>query len=160
VDALDWDDEALTHGKRIKIKGFPKDHKVHLFRVEVSTHRTDFVMTNDLTQDATEATQEACGFRWKIEQWHREGKQVTGLARCQCRKARIQRNHIGCGFFHPGEALEVEHVVVFAMIVSRDGYLQAVCTECEFIGNDCELEGLLVVDQRELKSVMFASRAG
>jgi hypothetical protein len=37
-----------------------------------------------------------CGFRWKIEQVHREGKQVTGLERCQCRKARIQRNHIGC----------------------------------------------------------------
>jgi len=31
-----------------------------------------------------------------IEQLHREGKQVTGLERCQCRKARIQRNHIGC----------------------------------------------------------------
>src|SRR6266852_3859681 len=86
VDALDWDYEALTHGKRIKIKGFPKDHKVHLFRVEVSTHRTDFVVTNDLSQDSTEATQEACGFRWKIEQLHREGKQVTGLERCQCRK--------------------------------------------------------------------------
>ena len=40
----------------------------------------------------------ACGFRWKIEQLHREGKQVTGLERCQCRKARIQRNHIGCAF--------------------------------------------------------------
>jgi hypothetical protein len=98
VDALDWDYKALTHGKRIKIKGFPKDHKVHLFRVEVSTHRTDFVVTNDLTQDSTAATQEACGFRWKIEQLHREGKQVTGLERCQCRKARIQRNHIGCAF--------------------------------------------------------------
>ena len=98
VDALDWDSKALTHGKRIKIKGFPKDHKVHLFRVEVSTHRTDFVVTNDFTQDSTEATQEACGFRWKSEQLHREGKQVTGLERCQCRKARIQRNHIGCAF--------------------------------------------------------------
>ena len=39
-----------------------------------------------------------CGFRWKIEQVHREGKQVTGLERCQCRKARHQRNHIGCAF--------------------------------------------------------------
>jgi macrodomain Ter protein organizer (MatP/YcbG family) len=29
---------------------------------------------------------------------HREGKQVTGLERCQCRKARTQRNHIGCAF--------------------------------------------------------------
>jgi len=98
VDTLAWNAQDLAHGKRIKIKGFPKDHKVHLFRVEVSTHRTDFVVTNHLTQDSTEATQEACGFRWKIEQLHREGKQVTGLERCQCRKARTQRNHIGCAF--------------------------------------------------------------
>lgn len=98
VDTLAWNAQDLAHGKRIKIKGFPKDHKVHLFRVAVSTHRTDFVVTNDLTQDSTEATQEACGFRWKIEQLHREGKQVTGLERCQCRKARTQRNHIGCAF--------------------------------------------------------------
>jgi hypothetical protein len=98
VDSLVWSTETLAHGKTIKIKGFPKDHKVRLFRVEVSTHRTDWVVTNDQTQDATEATQEACGFRWKIEQLHREGKQVTGLERCQCRKARIQRNHIGCAF--------------------------------------------------------------
>jgi len=64
--------------------------------VAVSPHRTDYVVTNDLTQDSTEATQEACGVRWKIAPWHREGKQVTGLERCQCRTARIQRNHIGC----------------------------------------------------------------
>ncbi len=71
---------------------------MRLFRVEVSTHRTDWVVTNDPTQQSTEATQEACGFRWRIEQLHREGKQVNGLERCQCRKARIQRNHIGCVF--------------------------------------------------------------
>jgi hypothetical protein len=98
VDSLAWTNDELQHGKRIKIKGFPKDYKVCCFRVEVSTHRTDWVVTNDPTQDSTEATQEVCGFRWKIEQLHREGKQVTGLERCQCRKARIQRNHIGCAF--------------------------------------------------------------
>jgi hypothetical protein len=38
----------------------------------------------------------ACDYN--IEQLHREGKQVTGLERCQCRKARSQRNHIGCAF--------------------------------------------------------------
>lgn len=96
VDALEWSTAELAHGKRIKVQGFPKDHKVQLFRVAVSTHRTDYVVTNDLTQDSTEATQEACGFRWKIEQLHREGKQVTGLEHCQCRTARIHRNHIGC----------------------------------------------------------------
>ena len=98
VDSLDWSAAELQQGKRIKIKGFPKDHKGQCFRVEVSTHRTDYVVTNDVTQDSTAATQKACGFRWKIEQWHREGKQVTGLERCEGRKARRQRNHIACAF--------------------------------------------------------------
>ena len=98
VDSLAWSTEALAHGKTIKMKGFPKDHKVRLCRVEVSTHRTDGVVPNDQTQDATEATQEACGFRWKIAPLPREGTQVTGRERCQCRKARSQRNHIGCAF--------------------------------------------------------------
>lgn len=98
VDSLAWSPAELGAGKPIKLKGFPKEHKVRLFRVEVSTHRTDWVVTNDPAQDSTEATQQVCGFRWKIEQLHREGKQVTGLERCQCRPARIQRNHIGCAF--------------------------------------------------------------
>jgi hypothetical protein len=96
VEALAGSSHERAHGKRIKIKGFPKDHKVRCFRVAVSTHRTDYVVTNDQTQDSTPATPEVCGFRWKIEQWHREGKQVTGVERCQCRQARIQRNHIAC----------------------------------------------------------------
>ena len=98
VDSLTWSESELQQGKRIKIKGFPKDHKVQCFRVEVSTHRTDYVVTNDRTQDSTAATQKACGYRWKIEQLHREGKQVTGLERCEGRKARIQRNHSACAF--------------------------------------------------------------
>jgi len=98
VDSLTWNPTELARGKTVKLKGFPKDHKVHLFRVEVSSHRTDWVVTNDSTQESAEATQQVCGFRWRIEQLHREGKQVTGLERCQCRTARIQRNHIGCAF--------------------------------------------------------------
>jgi hypothetical protein len=96
VDSLSWSEAELAHGKRIKIKGFPKEDKVECFRVAVTTKRTDYVVMNDLAQDSTQATQEACGLRWKIEQLHREGKQLTGLERCQCRKARIQRNRIGC----------------------------------------------------------------
>jgi hypothetical protein len=41
VDALAWSLTELEHGKRLKIKGFPQDHKVKCFRVAVSTHRTD-----------------------------------------------------------------------------------------------------------------------
>ena len=96
VDSLEWSTQEQLCGKTIKIRGFPKMHKVKLFRVVVSTHRTDWVVTNDLSQDSSSGTQEVCGWRWKIEQFHREAKQLTGLERCQCRKARIQRNHIAC----------------------------------------------------------------
>jgi len=34
--------------------------------------------------------------RWCVEQFHREIKQLTGVERCECRKQRIQRNHISC----------------------------------------------------------------
>ena len=98
VDRLTWNTAELIGGKTLKLKGFPKEHKVHCFRVATSTRRTDWIVTNDPAQASTEATRQVCGFRWKVEQLHREGKQVTGLERCQCRKARIQRNHIACAF--------------------------------------------------------------
>ena len=96
ADALTWTPEELAQGKLVKIKDFPKNHKVKLFRVAVSTIRTDFVATNDLSQNSTRDVQNACASRWKIEQFHREIKQLTGIEKCQCRNARIQRNHIAC----------------------------------------------------------------
>lgn len=96
VDRLEWTETEKQHGKVIKIKGFPGNYKVKLFRVVLSTKRTDYVVTNDMAQDNTQAVQEVCGFRWKVEQFHRETKQLTGLEGCQCRKARIVRNHISC----------------------------------------------------------------
>ena len=67
-----------------------------LFRVTVSTNRTDYVATNDLSQSSTDVVQEVCKIRWKIEEFHREIKQLTGIESCQFRKARLQRNHIAC----------------------------------------------------------------
>ncbi|WP_201556423.1 transposase, partial [Psychrobacter sp. 72-O-c] len=64
--------------------------------VVVSTHRTDWVVTNDTTQANRNDVQQVCAIRWKIEQFHREIKQLTGIESNQCRKARIQRNHICC----------------------------------------------------------------
>jgi len=55
--------------------------------------RTDYVVTKDMAQDDTQAVQEVCSVRWKVEQFHRETKQLTGLEGCQCR---IVRNHIAC----------------------------------------------------------------
>jgi DDE superfamily endonuclease len=96
VDQLTWSDTELIHGKTIHLKGFPKGHRVKLFRLVISNDRTDYVVTNDMTQDDTAATHSVCGFRWKIEQFHREVKQITGLELCQCRLGRSQRNHFGC----------------------------------------------------------------
>ena len=96
VDQLAWNEHERTTGKSVKLKGFPKDTKVKLFRVVLSTQRTDYVVTNDFAQNSTSAVKDICGWRWKIEQFHREVKQITGIERCQCRKARIVRNHIGC----------------------------------------------------------------
>ena len=88
IDRLDWTMREAKAGKRIKIRGFPKDHKVKLFRVTSSTRRTEYVVTNDQAQNDTQVAQQACHWR----QFHREAKQVTGLEKCQCRLPRIVRN--------------------------------------------------------------------
>ncbi len=95
VSELDWFSDEMLRGKLVKIHGFPMDYKVKLFRV-AATNRTEYVATNDLSQDSAVAVKDTCGIRWKIEQYHREGKQMLGLEKCQCRKARAQKNHIGC----------------------------------------------------------------
>ena len=97
IDALVWSALELQSGKRIKIRGFPKHHKVKVFRV-ASDRRTDYVVSNDLSQSDTSVAQTACAWRWKIEHFHRETKQLTGLEKCQCRLPRIVRNHIACAF--------------------------------------------------------------
>ena len=97
IDSLHWTASEQTTGKQVKLHKFPKHHKVKVFRV-ASSQRTDYVITNDLSQSDISATQQACGSRWKIEQFHREAKQLTGLEKCQCRLARIVHNHIGAAF--------------------------------------------------------------
>jgi hypothetical protein len=49
-----------------------------------------------MTQDNVKVVQDVCGFSWKVKQFHRKTKQLTGLEGCQCRNARIVRNHNGC----------------------------------------------------------------
>jgi hypothetical protein len=95
VSELEWFGDERLRGKRVKIHGFPRDYKVKLFWV-AATNRTEYVVTNDLSEDSAVAVKEICGVRWKIEQYHREGKQLLGMEKCQCRKARAQKNHIGC----------------------------------------------------------------
>lgn len=95
VTELVWNDKELKEGKIVKIKKFPGDKKVKLFRFATDCG-TDFIVTNDLNQNSSEVTQNVCKVRWKIEEFHREIKQETGIEHCECRKDRLQRNHIGC----------------------------------------------------------------
>jgi hypothetical protein len=94
VEELRWSEQELAQGKLVKLHQFPLDQKVKLFRVEVSTHRTDYIVTNDAEQDSLEAVKEISSLRWCVEQLHREEKQLTGIEESQCRLARAQRNHI------------------------------------------------------------------
>ena len=97
IDTLQWTAAEQTFGKRVKLNKFPKNHKVKVFRV-ASSRRTDYVATNDLSQSDVSVVRKVCDVRWKIEQFHREAKQLTGLEKCQCRLPRIVRNHIAAAF--------------------------------------------------------------
>ena len=63
IKTLSWSKIELKRGKIIKIKTFPQDKKVKLFRVSISTDRTEYIATNDLTQDSTDAVQQVCDIR-------------------------------------------------------------------------------------------------
>ncbi len=94
VETLTWATEDEQQGKLVKVKGFAQATYLKLFRVVVSPDRTDYIVTNDVTQADIDEAQQESGHRWKIEQFHGEEKQVTGLERCQCRLNRAQRNHL------------------------------------------------------------------
>jgi hypothetical protein len=90
---LPWDDDELKQGAIAKLKACSL--KLKLFRLMVHSNRTDYIVTNDNEAISTSAdATKACAFRWKIEQYHREVKQVTGIGKCQARNAKAQRKHI------------------------------------------------------------------
>lgn len=99
VGELDWDASAsLQHnGITVCIEDLPNDKPLRLFRM-TAKHRTEYIVTNDVSVETTKAAKQVGGFRWKIEQFHREVKQLTGVAKCQARKGRKQRNHICIAF--------------------------------------------------------------
>jgi len=68
---------------------------VKLFRVTVSTNRTEFVATNDKTQTSTDDAQEVCGVVGRLREFHPQ--QLTGVKPVNAAKARIQhQSHCLC----------------------------------------------------------------
>lgn len=96
ITDLPWSDEQLAVGQLVQLKGMPKQIPLKMFSVSVSKNRTDYVVTNDVSQTCSDDTKQICAIRWYVEQFHRELKQLTGVEKCQCRNQRIQRNHIAC----------------------------------------------------------------
>jgi hypothetical protein len=99
AENLTWDEETLKNGQPIRLKKQSKYLTLRIHRIEKPTRSTDesyqYIVTNDLSVNS-EAVVCRVGFRWKIEELHREVKQNTGIERCECRKSRAQRNHIAC----------------------------------------------------------------
>lgn len=99
VSQIQFTQQELNTGVQIHLRGFPSEHRVQLFYVEASTSRASFIVTNSKHRQSSERVANICALRWKIEQVHRELKQLTGIEKCQCRKAQSQKNHIACANF-------------------------------------------------------------
>jgi hypothetical protein len=80
----------------VKLYKAPRDEKVKLFQVVVGADDVEYIVTNDIECNDVETIQQENKTRWKIEAFHREVKQLTGIEKCQCRRRRCQRNHICC----------------------------------------------------------------
>lgn len=86
-------DFSTASGKECWMKAFGK---VKVFKlVRPKDGDIEYLATNDLSLTAPDV-RTACACRWKIEEYHRGAKQLTGLERCQFRNQRAQRNHILC----------------------------------------------------------------
>jgi hypothetical protein len=95
LEDIDWTPERLKAGVVVKLKKVP--FKVKLFKLVAKNGDIDWLITNELDDNlTTQVARKANDVRWQVEQFHREIKQLTGSEKCQCRKARSQRNHLAC----------------------------------------------------------------
>ena len=95
LDELYFDGKAIAEGIMVKLKELP--FKVKLFKLVAQNGNIDWVITN--SQDTTTnqfVAENKIDNRWQVEEFHRGFKQLTGSEKCQCRKARSQRNHMAC----------------------------------------------------------------
>lgn len=69
--------------------------KVRIFRFIAPKGKVDYLATNNLNFSSNDI-QKVYARRWKIEEYHRGLKQVTGVEMCQSRIKRAQRTHIFC----------------------------------------------------------------
>jgi len=97
LQGIDWTMERLQNGVLVKLKEVP--FLVKLFMIVHPDGDNEYVITNYIADDLLIAhVEDTSAIRWQIEEFHRSFKQLTGSEKCQCRKARSQRNHLACCF--------------------------------------------------------------
>lgn len=95
LEEIEWDADTLRSGQLVRLREVP--FWLKLFKLVATNGDIEWVITNNLTEDFTRLRAiEANQVRWQVEEFHREFKQLTGSEKCQCRKARSQRNHLAC----------------------------------------------------------------
>lgn len=125
---LKWDEQALKYGISVKLKELP--FRLQLFKVVAPNGDIDWVVTNYSEQITADVIKSHNDIRWKIEEMHRELKQLTGIQQCQSRRARSQRNHISycyqAWFALKRKAQEMSTTVYAVRTKLFSDYLQAV----------------------------------
>jgi hypothetical protein len=104
LEQIEWSDDNLANGILIHVKAVP--FLVRLFKIVAKNGDVEWMITNKETRAgsngdhpspiSTQDVQNENAVRWQVEQMHRELKQLVGTEKCQCRKARSQRNHMAC----------------------------------------------------------------
>jgi len=95
LEELEWSAEERISGKMVRLKEVP--FWLKLFKLVATNGDIEWVITNKLADDFTRLRAiQATQVRWQVEEFHRSFKQLTGSEKCQCRKARSQRNHLAC----------------------------------------------------------------
>ena len=106
VSSMDFDEKALMSGIWVKLKELP--FKVRLFKLVAKNGDIDWVITNSPDPSVNLFVVENKNEnRWQVEDFHRGFKQLTGSEKCQCRKARSQRNHLAC-CYHAWISLKIK----------------------------------------------------
>jgi hypothetical protein len=110
LEDIDWSKKRLTYGVVVRLQKVP--FPVRLFKLVATNGDIDWVITNDLDSAVTaQVAQDANDVRWDVENLHRDMKQLTGSAKCQCRTGRSQRNHLAC-CYHAWLSLKVKAIEV------------------------------------------------
>jgi len=78
-------------GRVVHLPGYGS---IRVFRVVATNGDTDYWASSDLSMGALTRLQYG-EFSWRIEEYHRGIKQFRGIERCQARRGKAQRNHIG-----------------------------------------------------------------